>query len=150
MGQKWRPVRVSVFILLLAFRTHSSATEPETIRKKRAISPGERTLSRRRGSRSSRPIVPLEGFEEAPGLGGGGAAHDGGLGKELGEEAAAGPQDVVPAILFFELDRRAREAERGLLEQVEALKKDQRRLEDLTALLADRVAKLEARRGRGR
>ncbi|HVY61702.1 MAG TPA: Clp protease N-terminal domain-containing protein [Planctomycetota bacterium] len=41
--------------------------------------------------------------------------------RELAEGEAAGRQDVVPAILFFELDRRARDAEQALRTRVEEL-----------------------------
>jgi len=71
--------------------------------------------------------------------------------RELGEEAtSSGREDVIPAILFFELDRRARESERALAERIDAMRKEQRRLEEMVTLLADRVAKLETRPPAGR
>lgn len=69
--------------------------------------------------------------------------------RELAESEASGRQDVVPAILFFELDRRAREAEAGLTTRVEALEKETRALRALLELTAERCTRLEAGGGGG-
>lgn len=63
--------------------------------------------------------------------------------RELAEEGA-GRQDVVPSILFFELDRRAREAESALQARVEQLESEARALRALLELTAERVNRLEA------
>lgn len=63
--------------------------------------------------------------------------------REIAEEGG-GRQDVVPAILFFELDRRARDAERGLEQRIEALETETRALRGLLELLAERIARLES------
>jgi ATP-dependent Clp protease ATP-binding subunit ClpC len=68
--------------------------------------------------------------------------------RELAESEAAGRQDVVPAILFFELDRRAREAEATLEARVEALEKESRALRALLELSTERLARLEAAEAR--
>jgi ATP-dependent Clp protease ATP-binding subunit ClpC len=64
--------------------------------------------------------------------------------RELAESEGAGRQDVVPAILFFELDRRAREAEVQLQGRVEKLESESRALRALVELQAERLARLEA------
>jgi ATP-dependent Clp protease ATP-binding subunit ClpA len=59
--------------------------------------------------------------------------------RELAEHEGAGKADVVPSILFFELDRRAREAEQNLSARVEQLEAEthelRAKLEELTARL---------------
>ena len=67
--------------------------------------------------------------------------------RELAENESAGRQDVVPAILFFELDRRAREAETTLQSRVDQLESETRALRGLLELLAERVARLEGGAG---
>jgi ATP-dependent Clp protease ATP-binding subunit ClpC len=64
--------------------------------------------------------------------------------RELSENEDAGRQDVVPAILFFELDRRAREAEQALVKRVEQLEAESRSLRSLLELAAERLSRLEA------
>lgn len=51
--------------------------------------------------------------------------------RELSENEGAGRQDVVPSILFFELDRRARDAELALKKRVEQLEGEMRELRAL-------------------
>jgi ATP-dependent Clp protease ATP-binding subunit ClpC len=63
--------------------------------------------------------------------------------RELAEAEGSGRQDVVPAILFFELDRRAREAERGIEKRVEQLESEARALRALVELTAERVTRVE-------
>jgi ATP-dependent Clp protease ATP-binding subunit ClpC len=64
--------------------------------------------------------------------------------RELADDEAAGKQDVVPAILFFELDRRAREAEKTLTKRVDDLESETRSLRSLLELAAERISRLEA------
>lgn len=71
--------------------------------------------------------------------------------SELATEGAneAGTRDVVPAILFFELDRRAREAEAALEQRIDQLHAENQRLRQMVELLADRLGRTEAMLGRG-
>lgn len=62
--------------------------------------------------------------------------------RELSEGENAGRQDVIPAILFFELDKRARAAEQELATRVEKLEGDAR---ELRGLLEIATARLEGR-----
>lgn len=64
--------------------------------------------------------------------------------RELAEGEAAGRADVVPAILFFELDRRAREAEQKLGGRVEQL---ERQVKELSGAVEG--MKTQTPRGRG-
>jgi ATP-dependent Clp protease ATP-binding subunit ClpA len=54
--------------------------------------------------------------------------------------------DLVPAQLFFELDRRARAAEEALTERVCELEEERASLRGMLELLARRVARLEGQR----
>ncbi len=60
--------------------------------------------------------------------------------RELSEGEGGGRQDVVPAILFFELDRRAKTAEQELKTRVEKLETEVREMRGLLELAS---AKLE-------
>ena len=64
--------------------------------------------------------------------------------KELGSEEQGGDrQDVVPAILFFELDRRAREAEQALEDRIDRVVSENRSLKAHIELLSERLGRLE-------
>ncbi len=63
--------------------------------------------------------------------------------KELREDEASAKQDVVPAILFFELDKRARDAETALKERLDKLDAEFRALRALVELATERIARLE-------
>ncbi|GIW73420.1 MAG: hypothetical protein KatS3mg102_2962 [Planctomycetota bacterium] len=65
--------------------------------------------------------------------------------RELGGEEGGGKADVIPAVLFFELDRRAREAEAALRERIAALESEQRSLRAMLELVSERLARLEQR-----
>lgn len=66
--------------------------------------------------------------------------------RELKDDAEGGGKaDVVPAILFYELDRRAREAEATLHAKVEKLETEVRSIRALLELAAERVGRLENR-----
>lgn len=67
--------------------------------------------------------------------------------RELSEGEAAGRADVVPAILFFELDRRAKEAEQALRTRVEQLEVDVRELKSQVKSLIEATGP-GVRRGR--
>jgi len=59
--------------------------------------------------------------------------------RELADGEAAGKRDVIPAIMFFELDRRARDAEQKLAARVEELAAEVKSLRSaLEAALAGR------------
>lgn len=64
--------------------------------------------------------------------------------RELAEAEGGGREDVVPAILFFELDRRARDAEKALEARVERLETEARALRGLLEIASERCARLEA------
>lgn len=51
--------------------------------------------------------------------------------KEIAESEGAGKQDVIPSILFFELDRRARESEQALDTRVKKLEGEMAELRSL-------------------
>lgn len=68
--------------------------------------------------------------------------------RELGAHEGAGREDVVPAILFFELDRRARDAEKALGQRIDKLEEELRASRALVDLLSERLARLEAERER--
>ena len=57
--------------------------------------------------------------------------------RELSEGETAGRADVIPAILFFELDRRARESEQNLRARVEKLEAEVTELRSAVAQLKE-------------
>jgi ATP-dependent Clp protease ATP-binding subunit ClpC len=69
--------------------------------------------------------------------------------RELSESEAAGRQDVVPSILFFELDRRAREAEQKLSSRVEDLEREVAALRGALDGALSRLDRMEGRAGAG-
>lgn len=69
--------------------------------------------------------------------------------KRRGGEDPAMRADLVPAALFFELDRRAREAESKLEQRVEALERENRLLREQMLLLQQRLSHVSGRKRGG-
>jgi ATP-dependent Clp protease ATP-binding subunit ClpC len=67
--------------------------------------------------------------------------------REISEDEGSSTRDVVPAILFFELDRRARDAEADLASRLDRMQSENETLRGMVQLLGDRLARLEANLG---